>query len=85
MTDAYDSGDLQTDLPPELRQGLDLTATEIDRQLKVLEELRPKLTAPDADHYVDRALGAARDLRDGTRKALDANPAPPDEKKKKKN
>jgi hypothetical protein len=32
VTDAYDSGDLQTDLPPELRQGLDRTYEQKDLQ-----------------------------------------------------
>jgi hypothetical protein len=61
----------------DLRKGLELAVPEIDRQLKALEALGPKLTQPDADHYLDRALGAAREFRDGAKKALDANPAPP--------
>ncbi len=67
----------RTGLTNDLRSALEYTATEIDRQLKVLEGLGPKLTQEDAAHYVDRALSAARELRDGTKKALDANPAPP--------
>jgi hypothetical protein len=66
----------RTGMTDDLRKGLELAVPEVEQQMKALDALRPKLTQADADHYVERALGAARELRDGAKKALDANPAP---------
>jgi len=66
----------RTGMTDDLRKGLELTVTEVERQLKEMDALRPKLTQEDAAHYLDKALGAARELHDGAKKALDASPAP---------
>jgi hypothetical protein len=57
---------------------------EIDRQLKLLESLRPKLTEGDAAHYAERAVSAAKEFQDGVKKALDQVPAEKREAIKKK-
>jgi hypothetical protein len=66
----------RTGMTDDLRKALELTVAEVERQVTVLAAVRPKLTQPDADHFADRALGAARELHDGAKKALDASPAP---------
>jgi hypothetical protein len=66
----------RTGMTDDLRKGLSLTVTEVERQMKELDALRPKLTQEDAPHYLEKALSAARELHDGAKQALDASPAP---------
>ena len=66
----------RTGMTDDLRKGLEFTVVEVERQLKELDALRPKLTQEDAPHYLEKALGAAHELHDGAKKALDASPAP---------
>ena len=66
----------RTGMTDDLRKGLEFTVVEVERQMKEMDALRPKLSQEDAAHYFERALGAARELRDGAKKALDASPAP---------
>lgn len=64
----------------DLRTGLELAVPEIERQLKALDGLRPKLTEEDATHFLEKALASAKELDDGAKKALADNPAPPKKK-----
>jgi hypothetical protein len=57
---------------------------EIDREIKVLESLQPRLTEGDAAHYAGRALTAAKEFQDGVKKALEQAPAEKREKIKEK-
>jgi hypothetical protein len=66
----------RTGMTDDLRKGLEFTVAEVERQMKEMDALKPKLTQEDAPHYLEKALGAARELHDGAKAALDANPAP---------
>jgi hypothetical protein len=57
-------------LTDDLKKALELVVVEMDRQSKALEALRPKLTEPEADRFARRALDSARELYDGSKKAL---------------
>ena len=57
-------------LTDDLKKALELVVVEMDRQAKALEALRPKLTEPEADRFARRALDSARELYDGSKKAL---------------
>jgi len=65
-------------------KALTFADTEMDRQIKALEALRPKLTEGDATHYADRAVAAAKEFHDGVKKALEQVPAEKREAAKKK-
>lgn len=77
----FDDEFSRTGMTDDLRKALALALPEVERQLKELDGMRGKLSQADADHYVDRAVAAAKELRDGTKEALDANPAPAKDKK----
>jgi hypothetical protein len=72
----FDDEYSRTGMTDDLRKGLEIAVPEIERQMKALDALRPKLTQEDAGHFVDKAIGVARELHDGAKAALDANPAP---------
>jgi len=66
----------RTGMTDDLRKALEIALVEIERQMKELDTVRPKLKEDDAGHFVEKALSIARELRDGAKQALDANPAP---------
>ncbi len=72
LDDEFERGGLSGDL----RKALELVVLETERQMKEIEGLRPKLTEADADRFARRALDVARELHDGSKKALDGSPAP---------
>jgi hypothetical protein len=72
LDDEFERGGLTGDL----RKALEMVVLETERQMKEIEGLRPKLTETDADRFARKALEVARELHDGSKKALDASPAP---------
>ena len=72
LDDEFERGGLTDDL----RKALVLVVAETELQMKEIESLRPKLTETDAESFARKAVDVARELRDGSKKALDASPAP---------
>jgi hypothetical protein len=72
LDDEFERGGLTGDL----RKALELVVLETERQTKEIEGLRPKLNEVDADRFARKALEVARELHDGSKRALDGSPAP---------